>query len=120
MHNVKKSLIVAILVISVALLAGCKKTLPKTSSSESPPKTSSQDEAFKNALNLYAKKKQEGIDFTNGPCLGIIAPDWVLDIAHNPRQSVDDKPENQCADFREGRAHHFIELDPDGKLIQIY
>lgn len=79
-----------------------------------------KDEALKNALNLYVARKQEGVDFANGPCLGGIGPDWVLDIAHSPRQPVDNQPENQCADFRAGRAHHFVELDPDGKLIQIF
>lgn len=79
-----------------------------------------KDQALKNALNLYAKRKQEGMDFSNGPCLGIVAPDWVLDIAHNPRLPVDDEPENQCEDFRTGRVHHFIELDLDGKLIRTY
>ena len=79
-----------------------------------------KDEALKNALNLYAQKKAEGADFGSGPCLGTIAPDWVLDIAHSPRQPVDNQPENQCEDFRAGRAHHFVELDPEGKLIQIF
>ncbi len=77
-----------------------------------------KEEMLKNALNLYAKKKQEGVDFVNGPCLGKIADDWVLDIAHNPRQAVDDKQENQCAEHRAGSAHHFIELDPTGNLIR--
>lgn len=76
------------------------------------------DEAFKNALNAYVKAKQEGTDLSDGPCLGIIAPDWVLDIAHNPRQPVDDKEENQCPQYRSGQAKHFIELDPEGKLIR--
>lgn len=89
-----------------------------TSSIPSPNQV--KDEILKNALNLYIAKKQEGIDFSNGPCLGIVAPDWVLDIAHSPRQPEDDKPENQCADFSKGHAHHFIELDPSGKLIQIF
>lgn len=81
------------------------------------PSTQVQDEIFKNALNLYLRKKEEGVDMKNGPCLGPIGDDWVLDIAHKPRQSVDEKPENQCEDFRNGTAKHFIELDPDGKLI---
>ncbi|OGD85191.1 hypothetical protein A2696_01705 [Candidatus Curtissbacteria bacterium RIFCSPHIGHO2_01_FULL_41_13] len=85
--------------------------------SPTPADFRGKEEILKNALNLYAQKKQERIDFSNGPCLGEIAPDWVADIAHNPRQAVDDKPENQCADFREGRAHHFVELDPNGNLI---
>jgi len=77
-------------------------------------------ETLKNALNLYIDKRAEGVDLKDGPCLGKIADDWVLDIAHRPRTAVDDKPENQCVDFREGRAHHFIELDPDGQLIRSF
>lgn len=78
------------------------------------------DEILKAALNLYIQKKEAGINFTNGPCLGLITQDWVLDIAHDPRQPQDEKPENQCADFREGSANHYIEIDPDGKLIKSY
>lgn len=89
----------------------------ESTTSTSPNFTGNED-AFKNALNLYIQKKQEGIDMGAGPCLGKVADDWVLDIAHNPRLPVDDEPENQCADFREGKVKHFIELDPDGKLIQ--
>ena len=85
---------------------------------QSTPQANLQDDILKNALNLYIQKKSERIDLSYGPCLGMVSDDWVLDIAHNPRQAVDDRPENQCADFREGRAHHFIELDPDGKLIK--
>ena len=81
---------------------------------------SDQNLALKNALNLYAQHKQIGTDFSNGPCLGIIAPDWVLDIAHNPRQAADDKPQNQCEDYTQGVAHHFIELDVNGQLIQAH
>lgn len=90
-----------------------------TSISSPSPNTKVQDEIFKNALNLYLRKKEEGVDMSNGPCLGKIGEDWVLDIAHNPRQPVDDESKNQCEDYREGRAHHFIELDPNGKLITI-
>ena len=92
----------------------------KTSSqvSPTPPQFKGEDEVLKNALNLYIAKKQQGIDFTDGPCLGKIADDWVLDIAHNPRQPVDDRAQNQCADLREGNAHHFIELDESGDLIR--
>ncbi|MCR4325144.1 MAG: hypothetical protein NUV69_05690 [Candidatus Curtissbacteria bacterium] len=94
---------------------------PEISQQEQSPNTqiASQDEALKNALNLYAQKKEAGVDFSNGPCLGIIAEGWVLDIAHNPRQKLDDREENQCKDFLEGSATHFIELDPEGKLLKI-
>ena len=112
----------AVLIISAIFLKSKKSepppASPKQSTEAAQPKAS--DDTLKNALNLYSQKKAEGMDFTNGPCLGTVTPDWVLDIAHNPRLPVDDKVENQCTDFREGRAHHFIELDPDGKLIKMY
>lgn len=76
------------------------------------------DQILKDALNLYIEKKEAGVDFSNGPCLGKVANDWVLDIAHDPRTDIDDNPKNQCVDFREGKVKHFIEFDPEGKLIR--
>ena len=91
---------------------------PAESTTSTSPDFTGNEDAFKNALNLYIQKKQEGTDMANGPCLGKIAEDWVLDIAHNPRQPIDDKPENQCPEFRDGKVKHFIELDPEGKLLR--
>jgi hypothetical protein len=54
-----------------------------------------------------------GADLSDGPCLGVAGEDWVCDVAHSPRAPVDNLPENQCADFREGRAHHFVEVTPE-------
>lgn len=90
----------------------------KTQNSPPPISFVGKEEIFKNALNLYIQKKQEDLDMTNGPCLGKVAEDWVLDIAHKPRLPQDDKPENQCAEYLSGKAHHFIELDPQGQLIR--
>ncbi len=128
----KKLLALLIIILLVALLSatylalGHKKvdaptqSQPQTQVSEiSPtPAFTGADDILKNALNLYLEKKREGVDMENGPCLGKIADDWVLDIAHNPRQPIDNKPQNQCQDFTEGKAHNFIELDPEGKLIR--
>jgi hypothetical protein len=55
---------------------------------------------------------------TNGPCLGLIKPDWVADVAHDPRQPVDDDPANQCPEYRSGEVGHFVELDPEGNYIR--
>ena len=107
-----KKLAILMAAVTTLTLSACNKSTPTTQSVN-------QDEALKNALNLFNQKKTEGVDFSNGPCLGQVAPDWVLDIAHNPRQPADDKVENQCKDFKEGRAHHFIELDPNGNIIKI-
>jgi len=70
------------------------------------------------AKRAYAAAKARGVDMANGPCLGTVAPDWVADVAHDPRQAVDDDPANQCAAYRSGEAHHFVELDPDGRFIR--
>lgn len=73
------------------------------------------------AKELYQEKKAQGLNFNNGPCLSNnMLPDWVVDIAHDPRQPIDDVPENQCAAFKEGKAHHFVELDTKGNLIRIF
>lgn len=66
---------------------------------------------------------QNETDIKSGPCLGNPIPnmrDWVCDVAHNPRQDVDNKIENQCADFADGKAKHFIEVDENCDFIKIY
>ncbi|MDQ3893100.1 MAG: hypothetical protein M3292_00310, partial [Actinomycetota bacterium] len=70
------------------------------------------------AKDAYAKAKARGVDFDRGPCLGLVKPGWVADVAHDPRRDVDDRPENQCAAYRSGEADHFVELDPEGRLIR--
>ena len=112
-----KKLLTFTLTLALFTLTACSKN--QASTQVPTPSPSIQDTALKNALNLYARAKTKGQDLSTGPCLGAVAPDWVADIAHNPRQKIDDQPENQCADFINGRAHHFIELDPDGKLIRM-
>lgn len=60
----------------------------------------------------------EGIDVRRGPCLGLLGTDWVADVAHDPRQPVDDDPANQCEAYRTGKVKHFVELTPEGELIR--
>ena len=74
--------------------------------------------ATQKAKALYEQKKAAGEKFTDGPCLGVIMEDWVADIAHNPRLPIDNRPENQCPEFRAGEAHHFVELDPEGNFVR--
>lgn len=78
-----------------------------------------KDELTTLAKQKYNEEKTKGTDMKNGPCLGTIAIGWVADVAHNPRQDVDEKPENQCSDYLSGAVTHFIELDPNGNLIKI-
>ena len=74
-------------------------------------------------LELCRGAIREDLDLNSGPCIGNPIPNmenWVCDIAHSPRQSVDDKTENQCSVFRDGTAKHFIELDSDCNFIKSY
>jgi hypothetical protein len=71
------------------------------------------------AQDAYAEAEAEGLDFQDGPCLGVALEGWVADIAHDPRQDVDDLPENQCEAFRSGEVEHFVELDPEGRVIRV-
>ena len=62
-----------------------------------------------------------GQDLSRGPCISESLPglpDWVADIAHEPRQPVDDQPQNQCQRYRSGQAHHFVALTALGGLIR--
>ena len=78
-----------------------------------------KDRAVDAAMQVYVQQKAAGVDFSNGPCIAEEAiDDWSVDIAHNPRQDIDNQPENQCRYYRDGKTHHFVELDPDGKLIR--
>lgn len=77
------------------------------------------DKAVNQAKHVFSQNKKLGVDFSSGPCLtNALMPGWVADIAHNPRLAIDDLPENQCQAYKEGRASHFVELDPDGNLIR--
>ena len=77
--------------------------------------------AIAKAIELWRVKLLSGEDLSDGPCLSNkIIPDWVADIAHDPRQEIDDLPQNQCSAYREGTAHHFVELDPEGNVIRTY
>ncbi len=76
-------------------------------------------------ISLCNEAVSEGVDLSNGPCLSDDNPewnidDWVCDVAHSPRQDVDNLPENQCREFREGRAHHFVEVNEKCELIRVY
>jgi hypothetical protein len=80
--------------------------------------TEASDATVARAKDAYARAKARGVDMARGPCLGVIEPGWVADVAHDPRTDVDDEPANQCAQYRSGDADHFVELDPDGELIR--
>jgi hypothetical protein len=83
--------------------------------------SSETDQAVATAMDAYDAAKDKGLDFASGPCIAEQLPgldDWVADIAHDPREDVDDQAENQCQRYRDGEASHFVELTPEGELIR--
>ena len=112
--------VVLVAVVAIAVvLANRSKQKTEASGSEVVAKFKTEQEAaIAAAKSAYAKAKAEGKDLESGPCLGQVLPNWVADIAHNPRQLVDNLKENQCKDFIEGTVKHFVELDPQGKVIR--
>lgn len=78
------------------------------------------DAAVRAAHDVYQKRVSQGVDLSAGPCLtNDLMSGWVVDLVHNPRQAIDDLPENQCQAYIEGRSRHFVELDLDGKLVRV-
>jgi len=85
----------------------------------SPTAETDAERAVEAAQKIFAEMKAAGTNMSSGPCLSNeIIPDWVADVVHNPRQAVDNFPANQCSAYREGKAHHFVELDTEGNLIR--
>jgi hypothetical protein len=90
-------------------------------SSGSSVSQSDRDKAVDQAQAAYRQFIGTGQPTGSGPCIAENVPglpDWVVDIAHNPRLPIDDEPANQCQRYRDGEAHHFVELEPNGALIR--
>jgi hypothetical protein len=80
-----------------------------------------RDRAVAAAREAYDRAASQDAELEDGPCIAEELPglpDWVADVAHDPREDVDDEPENQCRRYRDGEASHFVELTPDGELIR--
>jgi hypothetical protein len=103
-----------IAVVLAALIAGCGGKSEHVDQSD-------RDRAVDKAQAVYHDSAASGRALSEGPCIAEEVPglpDWVVDIAHDPRQPADDDPANQCERYRSGQAHHFVELDQDGTLIK--
>ena len=90
-------------------LSGCvKKEAPQTI----------KESAIKLCIEKCKDALNSGINLTNGPCLSNrIIEDWVCDVAHWPRQEVDNLKENQCPSYGK-EANHFVEVNPNCELIR--
>jgi len=103
----RRLLIVAACAISLILL-----TLPIIHYSRT--KTNEKEMAIEECVKACREALISGKDLSSGPCLLNPIPNlknWVCDVAHSPRQEIDNLPENQCPLFREGKASHFVEVD---------
>jgi hypothetical protein len=105
---------VLVLLVGVLLIAGCVQQ----------GEVSVEEQAKSECVEL-CKRFARVLVYSDGPCLSDTGggehwdiDDWVCDVAHDPREDVDNLPENQCQEFREGKASHFVEVDPECKLIR--
>ena len=119
-------IIVVVLIVGLLFLRGSEDSWIKDSRgvyikhgnpSQTPDYVVEQQKIVNCSLDLYGKAGDEGMNFSS-QCLGACG-DYAVDIVSVPRTADDDKPENQCADFREGKVKHFIELDKDGEIVRI-
>lgn len=118
MKYIKKFVLAAIVLMIIATLFVFGNASPAKGPGANIDQAK-KDEITDLAKKQFADKKTKGVDMSNGPCLGIVAIGWVVDVAHNPRKPVDEKPENQCSELKNGTVSHFVELDTNGNLIKI-
>ena len=96
-----------VIIILGIFLFGCQKEI--------------KEPAVEKCISECKAQLEQGAGLSTGPCLSNeIIPDWVCDVAHSPREEVDNQPENQCLAYREKKAHHFVEVDTGCNLIKKY
>jgi hypothetical protein len=112
--NPLKTILFLVVMTGIILISGCTQPASQETQSVS-------EQAKEKCINICMTISS---DLTGrSPCLSDNNPewnisDWVCDVAHSPREAVDNLPENQCAEFREGGAHHFVEVDTQCEFIK--
>lgn len=114
--------IMAFSIIFLIFAAGCTGKNADTDSSPEPAPVQYDAQAqaiISKCEKLCQQNINEGKGLTAGPCLSNeIEKDWVCDVAHSPRQEIDNLPENQCLMYRGGAARHFVEADENCNVIR--
>ena len=111
----RKNLLAFMIIITLIIISG--------GCAQNPDQKDTGDTAKTECIDLCNQQLEKRTDLSAGPCLsdpGVIAGDWVCDVAHSPRLQVDNQQENQCKAFREGRALHFVEVDETCNIITVY
>lgn len=108
----------ALILLFLVFVSACVQQSEKTTG------TMDEDQIISACIHLCELEKMAK-DISNGPCLSndigsINDEKWVCDVAHSPREGVDNLPENQCSAFREGKAKHFVEVDVNCVMINRY
>ena len=120
----KKALVIMALLILGIIASSCNndKVLDATIKTTTMHKQS--NDPVQLCIQLCMKARQQGINLSNGPCLSDImqynSSEYVCDVAHWPRQSIDNNPNNQCKEYRQGLKKHFVEVTPDCRFIRKY
>lgn len=110
---------IAILLIGLVLATGCVSQVFDTTIGGDI----NLEEIAKEKCMILCRQAARTSDLSDGPCLSDDNPDWgiddwVCDVAHSPRTDVDNLPENQCREFRDGEAGHFVEVDTNCNIIR--
>jgi len=113
----KKLLI--LLILFVILVSGCIDSRGIVGQTFGPE----VQDVIDSCIRACKQRRSTGVDLSKGPCLANqVDGDWVCDVAHSPRQDVDNKPENQCSAWIEaqqrGETKHFVEVTPDCIFIR--
>lgn len=76
------------------------------------------EKAKEACIKACMEAKASEMNLNHGPCLSNkIIDNWVCDVAHNPREPIDDIEENQCPEYGK-TAFHFVEVDPNCNFIR--
>ncbi|MEM5802161.1 MAG: hypothetical protein QXQ18_02110 [Candidatus Aenigmatarchaeota archaeon] len=114
-----KKILILLIVISFIIIF----SISYFSSAFKTPQKSEFEKAKEICIKECERALYLGQNLENGPCLLNPINDllnWVCDVAHMPRQDVDNLPQNQCSAFREGKAKHFVEVSPSCEFIRGY
>ena len=107
--------LIIILILSLILINACSNQKISNNFNQQIQEISVEQKC----INLCLEELNKNTNLDNGPCLSQeIEEDWVCDVAHSPRQSIDNIQENQCSSYREDLTHHFVEVTPECGFIR--
>jgi hypothetical protein len=110
--------LISTLILAV-FLSGCVEQPEQqttTTTTAQTPKEKAKAACMQKCLDALSA----GQNLSNGPCLdNKIAEGWVCDVAHSPRQAMDNEKANQCSEYGI-TANSFVEVDPSCNFIRAY